>query len=111
VSGCQSGDGCAAYKHYIESVACSLVILKQNHFGREYSVEGYNPTNKRKVVFEDTGGLYITIRESVTIGDTLVKLKSKPYFLLKKKQFNIKFEIKCDGDISLLSPADTIPKS
>jgi len=63
------------------------------------------------VVFEDTGGLYITIRKYVNVGDTLVKFKSKPYFLLKKKQFNIKFEIKCSGDISLPSPADTIPKS
>jgi hypothetical protein len=111
VSGCQSGEGCAAYKLYIEGLDYSLVVLKQNDFGREYSVEGYDPTNKRKVVFKDAGGLYIAIRKSVNVGDTLIKLKSKPYFLLKKKQFNIKFEIKCDGDISLHSPADTIPKS
>ena len=111
IYGCQPGDGCASYKPYIESKSFAIVILKQNAFGREYNVEGYEPNSKKKVVFKDTGGLYIIIRASSTIGDTLVKPKYLPYFLLKKKQFNIKFEIKCDGDVSLPSPPDTIPKT
>lgn len=87
-----------------------MVILKQNEFGRVYEAEGYEPSSKKKGSYTDTGGLYIWIRERAAIGDTLVKPKGLPYFLLKKKQFNIKFEIKCDGSVSLPSPPDTISK-
>jgi hypothetical protein len=111
-SGCQADDGdCSSYKSYIESKSCAIVILKQNNLGKVYAVEGYNPSNKTKASFEDEGGLYVRIRQAAVLGDTLVKPLGKPYFLVKKRAFNIKFEIKCDSTSALPSPADTIPKS
>jgi hypothetical protein len=111
-SSCQADEGgCSSYKSYIESKSCSIVILKQNNLGKVYAVEGYNPSSKMKAIFEDEGGLYVRIRQAAAAGDTLVKPLGKPYFLVKKRAFNIKFEIKCDSDRALPSPADTIPKS
>ncbi len=75
----------------------NIVVLNTGISGNVFEIRGYEPSTNRPVSYHDIHGLYVLIRDSTEIGDTLVKKLTETSFLLKKKRYNLIFELNCDG--------------
>ena len=51
-----------------------------------------------KVAYYDEDAFYLPLKDSLEIGDTLIKTRGVTFFLLKKKHSNLKIDYACDGD-------------
>ena len=89
---------CGEYKKRFLKKQTNLVITDRGRAGREILLEGLNPETHTKVTYYDEDGFYLPLKDSLEIGDTLIKTRGVTFFILKKKHSNLKFDYACDGE-------------
>ncbi|MGI4736298.1 MAG: hypothetical protein ACRYG7_14065 [Janthinobacterium lividum] len=102
---------CEEYKASFLGKETDLVIQVNKSVGRELDFRGYGPITKKPITYNDTGGFYIYMIEATELGDTLVKKSNQTWFILKKKNINLKFDVQCDGEEYLKHKIDTLRKA
>ncbi|QKG56161.1 hypothetical protein GKZ68_05585 [Hymenobacter sp. BRD128] len=75
--------------------ACNIVVESNRSTPRNMEIYGYNPENNSKEKYVADGNVYIELISALEVGDTLIKNNDEPFFILKKKQFAIKFGMNC----------------
>lgn len=87
----------------------NIVIERNRSTPRNLDVYGYNPLTNQKENYVAGGGVYIELINALALGDTLIKNNDEPFFTLRKKQFVIKFSMKCGrGDEFAGTVVDTL---
>lgn len=90
---CQRVPPCEEGKRYFLGKETNMVLTDKGMNGNLFDVRGYDPVTGRAVRYHNTHGLYIFIRDSAQVGDTLVKKRSETRFVLKKARVNLVFEL------------------
>ncbi len=111
LAACQEVGPCEKAKEFFLGKETNLVIQDKGIVGNVLDIKGYEPETKRNIRYQDTHGLYVFIRDSTELGDTLLKHKNETWFLLKKKKYNIKFGMSCNGNEYLQTMPERLEKN
>jgi hypothetical protein len=93
--GCAHEFSCDAVTKALSKKHASIVITDIGPTGRIVNFSGIDINTGRKFYYEAEGGMYLPVKEIAQIGDTLIKREGQTDFLLRKKDFIVKFRFVC----------------
>jgi len=108
--GCVHDFSCDAVTKALSQKHASFVIKNTGPSGRIVDFSGVDINTGKKVYYEAEGGMYLEMKQIVQIGDTLIKRRGQTGFLLRKKDFIIKFEFDCFENQSYGFAIDTLKR-
>ena len=89
---------CEVYRSYLFDHAVNAIVTDRGSEGRHFVLEGVDPVTHQLVRYSGDNGLYITIRENLAVGDTLLKRKGESLFTIKKRGANVLVDFDCNRD-------------
>ncbi|WBA44256.1 hypothetical protein [Hymenobacter canadensis] len=111
LTGCNKLTPCDVYKKRFLNKQAYLVISDRGNNGNDLHLKGYNPITSQRAEYKGMDGLYIYLRNSIDVGDTLEKRINEPNFIVRKKRYNISIEYSCNGKSYDFIVPDTLRKT
>ncbi|WP_460607811.1 hypothetical protein [Hymenobacter terrigena] len=88
---------CEVYKKNFLEKQTNLIVTDKGRAGGEILLEGLNPETHMKVTYYDEDAFYLPLKDSLEIGDTLIKARGVTFFIIRKKHSTLKIDYPCDG--------------
>jgi hypothetical protein len=108
--GCVHEFSCDAVTKALSQKHASIVITDTGPVGRIINFSGIDINTGNKSYYIDESGMYLPMKQIVQIGDTLLKRKGQTDFLLRKRDFIVKFKFGCFENQSYGFVIDTLKR-
>ena len=94
----QQADTCDAYRSGLFDKSVNAIVTDRGSEGRLFILEGVDPVTQQLGRYSGENSMYITIRENLAMGDTLLKRKGESLFTIKKRGANVLVDFDCNRD-------------
>lgn len=99
--GCVKVD-CSTLLRGHQNTYLNIKVIEASQLNRGIRILGIDPISNREMQFENGEFFFKSIRDSLTIGDTLFKQKDSLNYIVKKHNRNIVYPYTCDQEREIL---------
>ncbi|UYZ62407.1 hypothetical protein [Hymenobacter weizhouensis] len=110
VSSCERDASCTDFINDYSGVETNIIVVDKGPDSRAIELKGLDPNSHKSLVFRGMAGFYILIRNNISLGDTLIKIKHSPLYIIKKNKYDVKVNLFCHDSINSGIAVDTVNK-
>ncbi len=93
------GNTCEIDAENYRSRECAIKVESRDVNDRWFSIEGTNVYNGNRNKYSDLGSWYLLFKDSIAIGDTVIKRKNELVFHVHKRDTVLSFPFECEGKV------------
>ncbi|RSK31784.1 hypothetical protein [Hymenobacter metallilatus] len=111
LSACHTHTSCEDFAKRMGRRQVNIMVADSGPIGTSIELQGTDPATGKIIEFRDRTAFYIYVKDRLSVGDTLVKIRGEQFFTIKKPTCNIIIDFSCRSDPYQPMGIDTVPKT